>query len=459
MAKQKIPFSKNDQFELEITGLTHDGMGVGRKDGVAVFVAGALDGEKIIAHVIKTAGNYAVAKVVETLEASPNRIEPFCSVYKRCGGCSLQHMTYEKTLDFKKQTVVDNLARIGGLDDIVVNDTIGMKTPMRYRNKAQYPVGVGDYGVVAGFFARRSHEIVDASHCGIQHKSSELARAAVLKYIQRSGATVYNEETRSGLIRHIVSRVGIRTNEVAVTVVATMSRIPDAKLLVDILRKQVPGLVGVVLNVNTSDSSVVMGDENYVLFGSPYITDRLGQLFFEIPTTAFYQVNPEQTEKLYAKALAYAALTGTETVFDLYCGIGTIAIAASRKAGRVIGVEVVPDAIESAEENARRNKAENVTFHEGTVEDVVPKLLAEGIYADVVIVDPPRKGCDAALLATILQMAPKRIVYVSCNPGTLARDLKTLTEGGYEAIEATPVDMFPWTEHVETVVLLQKHIC
>lgn len=453
---------KNMDVTLTIDGMNHEGLGVARLDGQAVFVQGALPGETVEARIIKVASSYAVARPMSFLTGSPERREPFCPVYKRCGGCSLQHMSYAETLRFKRQVVQDSLERIGGLHGLEVSPVLGMDHPYQYRNKAQYPVGMAGKRPVAGFYARRSHEIVDASACGISHPSSELVRAAVLSWAEAHRVPIYDEKTGKGVLRHIVCRVGTRTGEVLAMVVATGNRIPHAEKLVSRLRSEVPGLVGIVLNVNAKAGNAVLGQDNYMLFGSPILLEKLEELTFEISPLSFFQVNTEQTEHLYRKALQAAALTGGETVFDLYCGIGTISLAAAKSAKRVIGVEVVEEAVETALENARRNRIGNADFHCGTAETVVPQLYAQGITADVVIVDPPRKGCDAALLATMMEMEPQRVVYVSCNPSTLARDLKALCgdrEGNaplYRIQSVQPVDMFPWTEHVETVVLMSR---
>ncbi len=488
--RAKWPHNKNDDVELHVDAMNHEGMGVARLDGMAVFVQGALPGERVTARLIKVASSYAVARVQTFEEASPERREPFCPVFKRCGGCSLQHMSYPETLRFKRQVVQDSLARIGGLADVAVTPVLGMDHPFKYRNKARYPVGHTGKRPIAGFYARRSHELVDASACGITHPSTEKVRAAVLAWAEAHQVPVYDETSGKGVLRHIVCRVGTQTGEVLAMVVSAKDRIPHADKLVSRLRAEVPGLVGVVLNVNEKAGNVVLGQRNFILHGSPVLLEKLGGMTFEITPLSFFQVNTEQTEALYRKALEAAALTGTETVFDLYCGIGTISLLAARKAKQVIGVEVVEEAVESAEENARRNRVENVAFHAGTAETVVPALYAEGVKADVVIVDPPRKGCDATLLQTILEMQPDRIVYVSCNPSTLARDLKVLCgertnaagngtagaaggepvgEAGHDSMGETadgkpvyriqsvqPVDMFPWTEHVETVVLMSR---
>jgi len=447
---------KNQVFELEITGQTHDGLGVGRKDGMAVFVQGAIAGEKVMAKVIKVLKSYAVARIEEFIETSSDRTEPFCPVYKRCGGCNLQHMSYERTLQFKRQVVMDNLERIGGLAGIRVNPVIGMETPLRYRNKAQYPVGAGKDRPIAGFFAPRSHDIVETAECGIQHPVSDLAKETVLEFMKSNNIPAYNETIHTGLIRHVVSKIGFSTGEAMVVIVSTSPDIPGKDRLVLLLRKKIPGLKSVILNINDKPGNVILGSRNITLYGKDTIEDRLGDLVFEISPLSFYQVNPVQTLVLYNKAVEYAGLSGEETVFDLYCGIGTISLFAARKAKRVIGVESVPEAVEAAIRNAERNGISNAKFYCGNAEDLVPNLYSQGIRADVVIVDPPRKGCDETLLKTLVDMAPGRIVYVSCNPSTLARDLRFLHGSGYEAREVQPVDMFPWTTHVECVVLMSR---
>ena len=445
---------RDELLELNIISMTHDGMGVGKKDGFAVFVQGAIEGERVRAKIIKVQQSYAVARIEEFLERSPFRKEPSCPVYKRCGGCSLQHMTYQKTLEFKRQVVVDNLTRIGGLSNLTIHETMGMEDPLSYRNKAQYPVGLGANGPVSGFYARRSHEIIDTPICEIQHPLSDKAKSIVLEYVHVLNVPVYNEKTGQGLIRHVVTKVGFNSGEIMVIIVATKTDIPKKEKLLYRLKRDIPGLASVILNVNSKPGNVIMGDQNIVLFGKDSIEDKIGDLIFEISPLSFYQVNPIQTEVLYNKAIEYANLKGDETVYDLYCGIGTIALFAAQKAKKVIGVEVEPEAIEAAKKNAARNNINNTEFHLGDVEKIAPEFYEKGEKADVVFIDPPRKGCDEVLLKTLVDMAPNRIVYVSCNPSTLARDLKYLTANGFAVGEVQPVDMFPWTEHVETVVLM-----
>lgn len=447
---------KDNIIVLDITGMTHEGMGVGKIEGFAVFVQGAIEGEKVRAKIIKVLKNYAIARVMEYISSSPFRTEPFCPAYKRCGGCSLQHMTYEKTLDFKRQVVTDNLIRIGGLSDVKVNETIGMENPLNYRNKAQYPVGIGKEGPIAGFFARRSHEIIDAASCDIQHSLSDKAKDIVLGFVKALNIPVYNENTGEGIIRHVVTKIAFGTGEVMVIIVATRPEIPKVNKLVYRLKRDIPGLGSIILNVNPKPGNVVLGTQNITLYGKDTIEDKLDGLTFEISPLSFYQVNSIQTEVLYKKALEFASLSGNETVYDLYCGIGTITLFAARKARLAIGIEVVTEAVEAARRNAIKNNIVNTEFHTGEAEKVFPKLFANGKKADVVFVDPPRKGCDEVLLKTLAEMSPSRIVYVSCNPSTLARDLKYLygTDAGYEVKEVQPVDMFPWTMHVECVVLM-----
>ena len=447
---------KDNIIELDITGMTHEGLGVGKIDGFAVFVHGAIDGERVRAKIIKVLKSYAVARVIEFIKSSPHRIEPFCPVYKRCGGCSLQHMSYEKTLEFKRQVVTDNLTRIGGLSDVNVNETIGMVKPLNYRNKAQYPIGMGKEGPVAGFFARRSHEIIDAPVCGIQHPLSDKAKDIVIGFAKALNIPVYDESTGAGLIRHVVTKTAFGTGEIMVIIVATKPEIPKINKLIYRLKRDIPGLASIILNINPKRGNVVLGDKNITLYGKDTIEDILGGLTFEISPLSFYQVNSVQTEVLYKKAIEYAGLSGNETVYDLYCGIGTITLFAASKARLVIGVEVVPEAIEAANRNALKNNITNTEFYTGDVEEVFPKLFAEGKKADVVFIDPPRKGCEETLLKTLVDMSPDRIVYVSCNPSTLARDLKYLCgkDAGYEVKEVQPVDMFPWTEHVECIIMM-----
>jgi len=447
---------KNNDYTVEITGLTHEGLGVGRINNLAIFVKGAIPGETILAKVIKINKSYAVGKLLKIIKASENRAEPFCKVYGKCGGCSLQHMDYSAQLKFKTDMVRENLKRIGKLEDVIVNPAIGMENSLRYRNKAQFPVGMADGRPVIGFYSVRSHNIIDSETCGIQDELSDRVREVVRKFIAENKVSVYDEVTGKGLVRHVMTRVGFKTGEVMVVIVVNGKKLPFHDKLVRSLTDAVPDIKSIVLNVNTQKSNVILGSENITLFGRDVITDYIGKFKFEISPLSFYQVNPVQTEVLYEKALEYAGLTGSETVFDLYCGIGTISLFLSQKAKKVYGVEVVEDAIRDAKRNAEINGVDNCEFIVGEAEKVIPELYGQGVKADVVVVDPPRKGCDEVLLQTLVDMAPKRIVYVSCNPSTLARDLGYLSERGFEVNKVQPVDMFPYTSHVECVTLMSR---
>jgi 23S rRNA (uracil1939-C5)-methyltransferase len=447
-----IPVEKNQEIDLNIEGLTHEGDGVGRYEGFTLFVPQALPGERIKAKVLKIKKSYGYAKLLEIIDSSPNRIEPPCPIYHKCGGCSLQHMTYDEQLRQKKKIVVENLRRIGKIEHATVHDTLGMEDPWRYRNKAQVPIGEEEAGLIGGFYASRTHQIIDMEACLIQHeKNDEIVR--LVKQIATSlGIRAYNETTGKGLLRHVVAKVGFKTGDLMLVLVVNGHEIPQQDELVNQLTKKIPGLKSIVKNINTKTTNVIFGDRTEVIWGAPYIYDFIGPIKFAISARSFYQVNPIQTEVLYGKALEYANLSGGENVIDAYCGIGTISLFLAQKAGKVYGVEIVPDAIADAKRNAKLNSMDNVEFAVGEAEKVIPWWYAQGIRADVVVVDPPRKGCDQALLDTLVKMKPKRIVYVSCNPGTLARDLAILEQGGYVTKEVQPVDMFPHTTHVECVV-------
>jgi len=449
---------KNRNYIIDITGMTHEGQGVGRIEGLAVFTDGVFEGEQAEIRIIKLNKTYAVGKLISVLRPSPARVKPFCGQYKRCGGCSLQHMDYGAQLAFKAKLVKDDLERLGGLKDVLVHDTIGMNNPFNYRNKAQYPVAVSGASIITGFYAARSHEVIDSEECGIQDVLSNQVRNIVRQLIIDKGISVYDETTGKGLIRHIVTRVGFHTGEVMIVLVINGRSLPDgaAEELVRRLIGAALGIKSIYLNINKEKTNVILGPENILLYGSETIYDTIGKYKFMISPHSFFQVNPVQTEVLYSKALEYAGLTGSETVFDLYCGIGTISLFLSEKAGKVYGVEVVEAAVKDASRNASLNGVENAEFLAGEAEKVVPELYSKGVRADVVVLDPPRKGCEESLLLLLAEMQPQRIVYVSCNPATLARDLKYLDSRGYRATEAQPVDMFPWTGHVECVIMMSR---
>lgn len=454
--KKLVPVKKNEVYTIEISGMTHEGQGVGRIDNFTIFVDGPIKGEEVEIKIIKVNKNYAVGKLIRIIEASPDRIEPACKVYNRCGGCSLQHMSAEATLKFKTNLVIENIKRIGKLKDVVVHDTIGMENPFHYRNKAQYPVGIQKGELAVGFYAKRSHEIVNSPVCIIQHSDSDKAKLIVKRFLEENNISIYDETTGKGLVRHVMTRIGFNTGELMVVLVLNGNTLPKQDKLVKMLTEEMPQIKSIVLNINTANTNVILGPRNIVIYGEETITDYIGKFKFKISPLSFFQVNPKQTEVLYNKALEYAGLTGEETVFDLYCGIGTISLFLSEKAKKVYGVEVVEDAIRDAKENAKLNDVDNVEFIVGEAERIIPDMYSKGIKADVVVVDPPRKGCDQVLLDTLVNMSPKRIVYVSCNPATLARDLAFLSERGFEVLEVQPVDMFPWSSHVESVVLMSR---
>ncbi len=451
-----VPVKKNEIYKLEIGGMTHEGQGVGRIDNFTVFVDGALKGEEVEIKVIKVNKSYAVGKLLKVIKVSPDRIEPPCGVYNRCGGCSLQHMSEKAALRFKTELVIESINRIGKLQDVKVNNTIGMQKPLNYRNKAQYPVGRHNDELKVGFYAKKSHDIVDSPLCMIQHSISDKAKLIVKDFLRKNNISVYDETTGKGLVRHVMTRTGFNTGEVMVVLVLNGKSLPGQDKLVKLLTEEIPEIKSIVLNVNTANTNVILGSKNIVIYGEETIMDFIGKFMFRISPLSFFQVNPIQTEVLYNKALEYAGLTGQETVFDLYCGIGTISLFLSERAKKVYGVEVVEEAVKDAIVNAKLNGVDNVEFMVGEAERIIPDMYQRGIKADVVVVDPPRKGCDEVLLETLVSMEPQRIVYVSCNPATLARDLGFLAERGFKVLEVQPVDMFPWTAHVEVIVGIQR---
>jgi 23S rRNA (uracil1939-C5)-methyltransferase len=467
-----LPVQIGQQYEAEIIGISHDGEGVGRVNGFTLFVAGALPGERALVRVEHLKKQYGYAALVEVLEVSPDRVDPDCGIYEECGGCQLQHLSYEAQLRVKRQQVVDNLQRIGKLqvvgeptlnssptssaEGIVVHPTLGMIDPWRYRNKAQVPFGEEQGGLIGGFYAQGSHRIINMDECLIQHESNDEVVTRVKEIGARLGIRAYNEERNDGLLRHVVVKVGFRTGEIMVVLVTNGDVIPRAVEWIAGIREALPAVKSICHNINVKQTNVIFGDETRVLWGSEVIYDYIGDVKFAISARSFYQVNPVQTEVLYGKALEYAALTGGETVVDAYCGIGTISLFLAQKAGQVYGVEIVEEAIADARKNAELNGMTNVHFEAGPAEVVLPEWTRQGVRPDVIVVDPPRKGCDPALLATILELQPRRVVYVSCSASTLARDLRVLVDGGYSVAEVTPVDMFPHTTHVECVVRIYR---
>lgn len=452
-----MEFKKNDLVTVKIEDMGHDGEGIGKAEGYTLFIKDTVIGDVVEAKIMKMKKNYGYARLVRVLEASKDRTEPKCSVARACGGCQLQFLTYEKQLEFKKNKVVGNLERIGGFSDISVEKVMGMENPWRYRNKAQFPVGKDKEGnLITGFYAGRTHSIIPNTNCYLGVEVNEEILNAVLNYMRENHVEPYDEVTGKGLVRHILIRYGFKTKEIMVCIIINGRKIPNAAGLVEKL-KDISGMTSITLNVNTKRNNVILGNEILPLWGKDYITDYIGEVKYQISPLSFYQVNPVQTEKLYGTALEYAGLTGKEIVWDLYCGIGTISLFLAQKAQKVYGVEIVPAAIEDARKNAEINGIENAEFFVGKAEEVLPaKYKEDGVYADVIVVDPPRKGCDGALIETMLSMKPERIVYVSCDSATLARDLKVLCEKEYQVEKVAVCDMFPGSVHVETVVLLGR---
>ena len=450
---------KNKEYILDIISIGYEGEGIAKIEGYPIFIEGAILGEKVKALIVKVKKNYAYGKLIEVIESSSERIEPKCSIYKRCGGCTVQHMSYKKQLDYKFERVKDCITKIGGLSEELVKYPIGMDNPERYRNKVQLPVGMVKGELNIGFYASRSHNIIDLDTCLIQDKVADrvtnLARQWMLKY-NIQPASVDGVFNKKGLIRHIMIRKGFTTNEVMVVLVATKDKIPYINEFINEIVEKIDGIKSIVLNVNKENTNVILGQECITLWGEDTIIDYIDNFKFNISPLSFFQVNPVQTEKLYSKALEYAGLTGEETVFDAYCGTGTITLFLSQKAKKVYGVEIIEPAIINARENARINNIENAEFFVGKSEEVIPELIEKGIAPEVIVVDPPRKGCDIKLLEAIGKAKPKKVVYVSCDPSTLARDLKILEEQGYKTEEVQPVDMFPMTSHIENVTLLVK---
>ncbi|MFR0000052.1 MAG: 23S rRNA (uracil(1939)-C(5))-methyltransferase RlmD, partial [Intestinibacter bartlettii] len=447
--------SKNKEYIVDIVDIGQGGVGIGKYEGFTVFVDGGLVQDKIKVKITKSKKNYAVGDIVEIIEKSPFRVERKCSEsLRQCGGCQIQELDYQKQLDVKTNEVKQVISRIGKLDDVVIHDTLGMEHPFRYRNKAQFPIQKKDNMPVIGFYKKKSHDLISTDECIIQHEVNDKIIKIIKTYIRAYNVSIYDEKTHKGLLRHLVTKVGFTTGEVMIVLVANGKKLPYLKELASVLKENIPGFKTLVVNVNTQKTNVILGKENIVAYGDGMIRDYIGELVFEISPLSFFQVNPLQTEVLYNKALEYANLGENDTVFDIYCGIGTISLFLAQKAKKVYGIEIVEDAIKDAKRNAKINNMDNVEFYVGKAEEVVPKMYKEGKRANVVVVDPPRKGCDEKVLDTIVSMEPDRVVYVSCNPSTLARDLAYLNERGYKCHEIQPVDMFPHSVHVENVAWL-----
>lgn len=448
---------KDDLIRVTIEDLSSDGLGVGHSDGMAFFIKDTVIGDEVEAKIMKMKKTYGYARMTKLLLPSPDRIEARCPVARQCGGCQIQSMSYPAQLRFKENKVRNNLMRIGKFENPPMEPIIGMDTPFRYRNKAQFPIGYSRDGRrIAGFYAGRTHAIIECEDCLLGARVNQEILETVLSHMEQFQIEPYEEQTGKGLLRHVMTRVGHSTGEIMVCLVVNGTKLPHEEALIAALTG-IPGMASITLNTNTEKTNVIMGRKQRLLWGRPYIEDTIGTVRFRISPLSFFQVNPLQTEKLYGKALEYAGLTGKETVWDLYCGIGTISLFLAQRAKKVCGVEIVPAAIEDARKNAALNGFTNAEFFVGKAEEVLPeKYKTEGITADVIVVDPPRKGCEESVLTTMIQMQPKRIVYVSCDSATLARDLKYLCENGYTLQKCCPVDMFGNSVHVETVCLLSK---
>lgn len=476
-----MDIKKNDTFIVTIEDMSEDGSGIGKLDGYIWFIKDAVTGDVVEAKAMKMKKSYGFARLMKIIEASDKRVLPACPVARQCGGCQLQAMSYEEQLKFKENKVANNLQRIGGFENLMrVNEDaveeniccgqqeaeeemirflpiMGMDHPWRYRNKAQFPFGKNKEGeIITGFYAGRTHDIIEADDCLLGVEENKVILDIIKDHMRTYKIQPYNEETHHGLVRHALIRKGFKTGQLMVCIVINGKKLPASEKLVESLCK-LDGMTSITLSVNTQNTNVILGTEIINLYGPGYITDYIGDVQYRISPLSFYQVNPVQTEKLYGTALEYAGLTGNEVVWDLYCGIGTISLFLAQKAKKVYGVEIVPQAIEDARANAKLNGLDNVEFFVGKAEEVLPEQYAKNrVYADVIVVDPPRKGCDQMCLDTIVKMAPKRVVYVSCDSATLARDLRYLADRGYRVEKVRCCDMFGHTTHVETVALLTK---
>ena len=449
-----MPVEKNKEYVVEIIDNGFEGEGIAKINDFTIFVPNAIKGEKVKILIVKVLKSYGYGKIIDLLEKSIDRVKSDCDTYKRCGGCSLRHIKYEKTLEMK-QNAVQSLVNKFLKNKIEVQKTLGMENPYYYRNKAQYPVGKNSEGKAQiGVFANRTHEIIPIQECYIQNKKSQEVAKFVIEFINANNISVYNEKTRKGLVRHIVTKVGVKTNEIMCVLVINGKEIPKEKELVTEVTKKFPEVKTIVKNINTQNTNVVMGKENIVIYGSGYIKDQLGKYIFKISPHSFYQVNPIQAENLYNIGVQAANISKNDIVFDLYCGIGTISLFMAQYAKKVYGIEIVEQAIQDAKENAKINNIENAEFIAGDVENVLDDLInVKKVIPDVIMIDPPRKGMDNKSVENILNIKPKKLVYISCNPATLVRDLAKFEEE-YEVKTIKPVDMFPFTSHVECVSVL-----
>lgn len=447
---------RNEIYEGIVTDLTSSGAGVVKVGEYPLFVQGALRGERVKVKVTKTLKRYGFAKLEEIQTASSERQDAPCAVYDECGGCQLQHLTYEGQLEEKRQLVQNTLQKIGRFSTIDVPPVLGMEHPWRYRNKSQVPLQYVNGRPAWGFFKQRTHDIVPTETCLIQTEEANRLLEAITNALPKLHIPLYDEKKHRGVLRHVIVRKGMNTGQVMVVLITNGKKLPAKDRLIELILETEPNVTSIIQNINNQKTNVIFGNESHTLYGEPYIYDTIGDVKFQISDRSFYQINAGQMEVLYKEALDAAQLTGNETVIDAYCGIGTISLFLAQRAKHVYGVEIVKQAIEDARINARLNEMDNATFEVGKAEEVVPRWYEEGIEADVFVVDPPRKGCDATLLETIITHAPKTVVYVSCNPATFARDARILVDGGYQLEKVQPVDMFGHTMHIEVVAVLSR---
>ncbi len=455
----EIPVKKNNEYEVEIIDNGYEGEGIAKINDFTIFIPGAIEGERCKILIVKVNKTFAFGKLIEVTQKSNNRVQADCSTYKRCGGCSLRHIKYEETLNIKRENV-QNLVNKSLNKSITVNKVIGMESPFYYRNKLQYPVGKNKNGEpIMGVFANRTHEIIPVENCLIQNREAEMVAKRVFEFIKDNEISIYDENTRTGAIRHIIVKIGVKTNEIMCIVVTNKSKFEREQELVEAIAGEFHNVKTIIKNINNKNTNVILGQKNVVLYGDGFIYDKLGEYTFKISANSFYQTNPIQTETLYNRAIEFAKLNKEDVLCDLYCGIGTIGIFASKKVKKVYGIEIVEEAVDAAKENAEINNVDNIEFIAGDVEKAFKELIeVRRVQPTVVIVDPPRRGLDTTTIGKILELEVERVVYVSCNPATMVRDMKLLEEK-YEVGEIQPVDMFPYTSHVEVCALLELKNC
>ncbi|WP_100012494.1 23S rRNA (uracil(1939)-C(5))-methyltransferase RlmD [Lentibacillus sediminis] len=458
MAKHTAPVKKNQTLTLTFEDLTHEGNGVAKVDGYPLFVPYGLPGEEATVKVVKANKNFGFGKLLDVKSPSPERVEPPCNVFYKCGGCQIQHMSYSMQLEMKQNQVKNVMKKIAHLEHVPVHPVIGMEDPWRYRNKVSIPVGEKNGELITGFYKKRTHQIIeDMETCVVQDEVNDRMVEAVRRIADRLEIPAYDEDKDRGALRHIMVRTGRETKDTMIVLITRTEKLPHEDKLIQELTETYPHVKSIVHNINNKRTNVIMGKKTKVIWGDNYIYDSIGDIRFAISPKSFYQINQPQTTKLYEKALEYAALDGDEVVVDAYCGIGTISLFLAQQAKKVYGIEIVPEAISDAKKNAKLNGVTNAEFVVGEAEKVMPQWKEQGLDPDVIVVDPPRKGCEPDFLDAMIAMKPKRIVYVSCNPSTLARDLRILEDGGYETQEVQPVDMFPQTNHVEGVAWLVRN--